>query len=213
MPVFALPPGGVLGYQGEKESRVENEWTRLILRPRAGLVRFMIRQANVALGGVRERLGPPYWPSELDEKWYDIDLQADSGRITATFKADSETYPELTLIRKVTLGGGPLVEVEHILANNSMSPYRLQVDRNIGAWHRDGATLTVPLKDGIVQSRMCAFPTAEEDISKQPDSFCERWAAVTSRWGTAGIIWENADQRHPEAAENECGSWQVVHDS
>jgi hypothetical protein len=195
----------VLGYRGDKESRIENEWTRLVIRPRAGTVRFLAQQTNVVLGGLRERLGPPYWPSELDEKWYDIAIETNDGRITATLSADSETYPELTLIRKVTLGGGPLIEIEHILANNSTSSYQLQVDRNIGAWHRDSGTLTVPLQGGIVQSRACEFPVVDEDISKKPDSLAERWAAVTSRSGTLGMLWENADKTHPPTAENEFG--------
>jgi hypothetical protein len=55
---------------------------------------------------------------------------------------------------------------------------------------------------------MSEFPAVDEDVSKKPQSFAERWAAVTSRWGTLGMVWEQADQAHPETAENEFG-WGV----
>jgi hypothetical protein len=206
--VFALPPGGVLADKGAKESRIENEWTRLVLRPRAGQVRCLSSQSSVGLGDFRERIGPPFWPSELDEKWFDIELQQQDGLVTAVLTAELEAYPEMTLQRKVSLGGGPLVKVEHALLNQGTLTYEVQVNRNVSPWHSEQATLTIPLKDGIVQSRMSEFPAAEEDISKTPDSLSERWAAVTSRWGTFGLIWENQDGQHPPAVENEFG-WGV----
>jgi len=204
LPIFSLPAGGVLADKGDAkqvspETRIENEWTRLILKPRGGELSLHTGQHEVGLGSFRERLGPPFWPSELDDKEYDISLREESGRVTAVMTADMESYPQLTLRREVTLGGGPLIEVAHALANNGTSSHQLQVSRVIRNWQHDEATITVPLKQGIVQSRMTEFPAAEEDISKKPEAFAERWAAMSSRRGTLGLIWED------NIVENEFG--------
>jgi GNAT superfamily N-acetyltransferase len=199
--VFSMPPGGVLadtatGTTGEDEShgaetRIENEWTRLILRQRGGEMRFLASQSGVGLGSFQERVGPPFWPSELEDREYEVVLQEENGRITAEMTADMEAYPEMAVRRRVTLGGGPLIEIEHALANKSPQTHELQIDRNAHIWHREGATFTVPLKGGIVQSRATEFPAAEEDIPKKPESLQERWVATTSKWGTLGLIWKD----------------------
>ena len=210
--IFCLPPGGLLadkadsttGEQGSNglEARIENEWTRLILRQRGGEVRFMSSQSNIGLGSFQERVGPPFWPSELEDKAYAIALQEENGRITAEMTADMGVYPETTLCRRVTMGGGPLIEIEHTLGNKSTRVHQLQIDRNVQIWQREGAAITVPLQGGIVQSRASELPAADEDIPKVPASFRERWAATTSKWGTLGLIWEET------VVENEFG-WGV----
>ncbi|MBN1579922.1 MAG: GNAT family N-acetyltransferase [Anaerolineae bacterium] len=203
LPIFCLPAGGVLAYQGAKETRIENEWTRVVLKNQGGEAFIDAVQDNVGLGGFGERLGPPFWPSELDDKTFRIELERDGGRVTALMSADlEESYPELTLYRRVTLSGGPLIELAHTLANNSTETYRLQVSAGVRYWHNDASTITVPLKGGIVHSYKPEFPAVDEDIGKTPEAFAERWAAFSSRWGTLGVLWETSVE------ENEVG-WGV----
>ena len=199
--VFSLAPGAVLADKADNttgdggshgaEVRIENEWTRLILRERGGDMRVHASPSNFGLGSFQERVGPPFWPSELEDKAYAIALREENGRFTAEMTTDMEVYPEMTLRRWVTMGGGPLIEIEHVLGNKSTQTHELQIDRTCRLWQREGATITVPLKRGIVQSRATEFPDAEEDIPKTPSSFRERWAATTSKGGTLGLIWED----------------------
>ena len=159
------------------EARIENEWTRVILRERGGQMHLYASQSGVGLGSFQEHVGPPFWPSELEDKEYAIELREEKGRITAEMTVDMEVYPETTLRRLVTLGGGPLIEIEHAIGNKSTQVHQLQIDRNVHVWQRDGATITVPLAGGIVQSRASEFPAADEDIPKTSSSLRERWVS------------------------------------
>ncbi|MDF1513238.1 MAG: hypothetical protein P1S60_05470, partial [Anaerolineae bacterium] len=60
-------------------------------------------------------------------------------------------------------------------------------------------TITLPLTQGIVQARKSEFPDAEDDVSKKPEAYAERWIATSSGKGTLGVLWE------PGVAENEMG--------
>lgn len=199
--VLSLPAGGVLADQGPKETRIENEWLRVILRARGGETTFVSCQHGARLGGFSERIGPPFWPSELSDKEYTIFLQPEGGRIKAVLTADLEAHPGLTLHREIAMGGGPLVELSHTLANNGTEALDLQVSRHVWNAQRDQTTITLPLKGGIVQSRTTEFPDAEEDISKKPEAFTERWVALNSTPGTLGVLWEDT------IVENEIAGW------
>lgn len=199
--IFSLATGGVLGDRGEQETRLENEWTRLILKPRGGGMEVRTPVGNAHLGGMREYVGPPFWPSELDDKEFTCDLVHEDGRVTAVLTAALDERPDLVLRRAVTLGAGPLVEVRNAWINNGTEPQSIQIQLGSDLSQREGATIVLPLADGIVHSRFAEFPAAEEDVSKKPEAFAERWLAVTSEHGTFGLVWEET------IIENEVGSW------
>ena len=206
--VFSLPPGSVLAHrenagQIEPKVRIENEWTRLIIESR-GWMQIRAANGDASLGGAREFLGPPFWPSELEDKTFDVALERENGRITATLSVASDDYPGITLRRQVTLSAGPLIEIGYALINNGVTPYTLQMQPFFQIAQRDEATLTLPLDAGIVQSRMSEFPTAEEDVSKTPEAFAEHWAATTSQHGTIGLLWPDT------VVENELGHWGML---
>lgn len=188
--IFALPTSGVLADKGEKETRLENEWTRVTIQPKSGAMHVSAVHSGAQLMRFRESIGPPFWPSELDEKHFDIALQEANGRITARLTVHLEDHPGVTLQRDVTVGGGPLVEIAHALLNKSTEAQHLQLQYQMRPRQEDRATVTLPLKDGIVQSRKCEFPAAEEDVDKKPGAFVERWAAYSSDLGTFGVLWE-----------------------
>ncbi|MBN1641431.1 MAG: GNAT family N-acetyltransferase [Anaerolineae bacterium] len=191
LPVFCLPAGGLLADRGAKETRLENEWTRLILTPRAGEMVFQARQHDDRLGNQRARVGPPFWPSELDDYEFDIELRQSEGRVTATMTADMQSYEGIRLYREVSLGAGPLIEVSHALLNRGAATHKLQISTSVDHWHDEDATITVPLASGLVSSPRPEFPAAEEDISKHPEGLAERWIALESPHGTLGIVWDD----------------------
>ncbi|MBN1580515.1 MAG: GNAT family N-acetyltransferase, partial [Anaerolineae bacterium] len=203
--VLSLPAGGVLAQRSEAKQvspavRIENEWTRLVIESN-GWMQIRETKSNADLGGMREFVGPPFWPSELEDKEFDLDLKSENGRVIATLSAALNDHPGLTLRREVTMGAGPLIEIAHTLVNQGTVVHTLQMLTFIHIGQRDGATVVFPLKNGFVQSRLSEFPAAEEDVSRKPETFAERWAAVTSRYGTFGPMW-------PETiVENQFGGW------
>ena len=199
--IFGLDAGGVLADKGERETRIENEWTRLILGHRGGRMSISASRYGVRLGGFRERVGPPFRPSELDNREYTLSLQEVNKRIRAVLTADMETYPGLTVRQEVMMGAGPVIELGHALGNNGTEPYQPQVFRRVRISLGEEATITVPLQDGIVQGRLSEFPAMAEVVGKDPEAFAARWAAVHSRWGTLGILWDE------DIAETEFDAW------
>jgi RimJ/RimL family protein N-acetyltransferase len=197
--ILSLDTGSVLADRGEKEVRLENEWTRLVLKPHGGWMAVRTPAGNASLGGVREYVGPPFWPSELDDKEFTCDLVHEDGRVKAVLTAALDERPGLVLRREVTLGAGPLVEVRNTWINNGTAPQSIQIQLSSHLSQRERATITLPLADGVVQSRLAEFPAAEEDVSKKPEAFAERWLAITSEHGTFGLMWEE------NVVENEVG--------
>jgi RimJ/RimL family protein N-acetyltransferase len=199
--ILSLGAGGVLADVGEKEARLENEWTRLILHRRGGGMDVRVPAENASLGGGREYVGPPFWPTELDDKEFTIDVVREDGRVCAVMTAALDEHPGLILRREVTLGGGPLFEVRSAWLNTGTRAQSIQIQFGSYFAQRERATITLPLAEGIVQSLLTEFPAAEEDISKKPEAFAERWLAVTSAHGTLGVIWGKG------VVENEINAW------
>ena len=204
LPIFALSTGAVLGTVGKTQARIENEWTRLTIEKHGGWMSVNATASGEGLGGMLEFAGPPFWPNELEDSERAIALAHDEGRIQAQVTTELKSRPGLVLRRTVTLGAGPVAEVAHDWINNGTEPQSIQLQVWTDPYHRDGATITVPLADGIVHSRMSEFPVGEgEDISKKPEAFAERWVAVTSEHGTYGEIWES------DVLENTVMGWGV----
>jgi len=201
LPVFSLATGAVLGYVGKTQARVENEWTRLTIEKHGGWLGVRASASDEGLGGMRESAGPPFWPNELNDNEWAIELVHDEGRVQAQMTTDFKSRPGLVLRRTVTLGAGPVTEVAHDWINNGTEPQSIQLQLQTHPQQRDGATITVPLAGGIVHSRYAEFPAAEEDISKKPEALSERWMAVTSEYGTYGQFWEDS------VLENEISGW------
>jgi ribosomal protein S18 acetylase RimI-like enzyme len=199
--VFSLGMGGVLADVDEKEARLENEWTRVILHRHGGGMEVRAPLRNVSLGGGREYVGPPFWPTELDDKEFTIDLEREGGRVRAVMAAALDERPGLVLRREVTLGAGPLVGVRNAWLNTGTRSQSIQIQFGSDLSQRERATITLPLAGGIVQSHFAEFPAVEEDVSKKPQALAERWVAVTSEHGTFGLIWEE------NVVENEFGGW------
>lgn len=100
--LFGLPAGGVLADQDGRETRLGNEYTRLILHHRGGGIHIRSSQRDAHLSWYSEQVGPPFWPSELDDKEYEISLTKQHGYIAVAMAASLETYPGLTLRRLVS---------------------------------------------------------------------------------------------------------------
>jgi len=140
--IFCMPPGGVLVDLGEKEARLENCETRLLARKHGGEVAIHAVTEHRFLGNLRERLGPPFYPSEFSEKDFDIILSPGSRGAAIILKADSETYPGLVLQRTVKLGGGNLIELKTDFVNQGTEAHKLQIvhlARYQGACHGGAA--------------------------------------------------------------------------
>ncbi len=196
-PIFSLPVGGVLADKADQdgrgtgETRLENEWMRLIVTPKAGTMMLIATQTGARLGQFRETVGPPFWPSELDEKDFAITLRRDDGRVVAVLTAALNDHPGIVVERTIALGSGPLVEIAHALGNTGATPHALQLSRRTNFWQQEQATLTVPLQEGIVETRYCEMPDSEEDISTQPEALAGRWAAFTTESWALGILWDD----------------------
>ncbi len=83
IPLFSLPPGGLAADVGPSDEGdviiVQNEFFRLRCRPEGGRCAVWHRGLERPLTSVREVLGPPFVPSELRYKPYDLSLEEENG--------------------------------------------------------------------------------------------------------------------------------------
>lgn len=191
IPVFCMPVNGILAHKGKRHTRIENATVRLSIDMYGGGVAIHTAKDDTWLGTVSESVGPPFWPTEFRSKDFHINLEEKRGRIFATLSALSDTYPGIALERQIALGAGEIVEMHSGLANYGAESYDLQLSQTLYSGQGNINTLTVPLLHGYVQERQAVYPDAEEDISKKPHDFAERWVAVESPAGTLGLLWED----------------------
>ncbi len=191
LPIFSLPFGSILEDSDDKETRLENEWVRLIIARKGGRMTFTATHSGARFASYYETIGPPFWPSELHEKLYDVALhQGEDGRITAVHSVASMDHPGIVVKRTVTMGGGPLIEINHTLGNSGATPHELQLSREMSFWQDGLITMTLPLQGGIVEGRFSEIAGRTGDIPEQPEAFAERWAAYKTADGTMGVLWD-----------------------
>ncbi len=201
VPLFSLPPGGVVADIGESGAEgqvivVENEIFRLHCRSEGGRCAVLDKANDRAVSSIREDLGPPFAPSELWFKAYDLSLERSDGRVKAILFARSNNFPGLAFTKEITVTASPLMKLRYRLVNEGTQTYTAQLNPRIWLGERQRARLTLPRAERVVRERAALFSSTHGDIPEKPAGMAERWLAWRVADFTLGVIWSDDVEKH-----------------
>ncbi|UCC63002.1 MAG: GNAT family N-acetyltransferase, partial [Anaerolineae bacterium] len=201
IPLFGLPPGGIVADIGESGDQgqvivVENEFFQLRCRSEGGRCVVWDRVNDRPASSIREELGPPFIPSELWFKPYDLSLERGDGWVKAILHARSNNFPGLAFTKEIRLSASPLITLHYRLVNEGAQAHTVQLNPRIWLGDREKARLTLPRAERLVHESAALFSSTHGDVPEKPAGISERWLAWRV-WGfTLGLIWGADVEEH-----------------
>jgi RimJ/RimL family protein N-acetyltransferase len=201
VPLLSLPLGGIVADIGESGDQgdvilIENEFFRLHCRSEGGRCAIWDKADERAISSIREELGPPFDPSELWFKAYDLSLERGSGWVKAILRARSNNFPGLALTKEITLTASPLMTLGYRLVNEGTQTYTVQLNPWVWMGDRQRACLTLPRAERLVHERAALFSSVHGDVPEKPEGMAERWLAWKIAAFTLGLIWGDDVEEH-----------------
>ena len=203
VPLLCLPPGGVVAdidEGGEKgaEIVVENEFFRLRCGSEGGRCAVWDKINERRITSMLEELGPPFEPSELWRKDYELSLKRDGARgwVKALLCARSDNFPGLAFTKEITLSASPLMTLRYRLTNAGAQTHTVQLNPLVRLNDRERARVTLPRAERLVRERAALFSSTHGDMPKKPEGMAERWLAWRVDDFTVGLFWDDQVQEH-----------------
>ncbi len=201
--VKVLDIGGTLAsIEDNKKVIIENRWLRLIVTLKGGNIQLFDKEMQIKyIGGFRESLGPPFWPSEFSNKNYDYKIEKKNGCVKITLWVDSKEYGGLRLIREITMCSSPIIKLQYKLVNQAKEKIKiwLQLSPQRGF---ENARMIIPTKYGVIKEPMIDedFPSGDRDLPKK-NYLKEGWSAFEGEGHVIGLTW------HPEHIDEVNFGW------
>lgn len=186
--VFALAPGGLL-YHQDGAVRFENEIYRATLETGGGQLKISDRATGRHLGTEGARPMPPKWPSEYSESDFKLSAEGDGHGVVLTATLAPKKTPGFLFSRIIRLNAGPVITVEHRMENTGFDPRTFRLYQFVTNGGSDQATLTLPLREGILKARCSDRPAPDDHVFKTGASYAETWGAYEMPHGTIGVLW------------------------
>jgi ribosomal protein S18 acetylase RimI-like enzyme len=201
VPLFCLPPGGVVADIGESGDEgkvivVENEFFRLRCRSEGGRCAVWDKFNDRAAFSIREELGPPFVPSELWFKQYNLFLEHSDGQVKALLHAQSNKFAGLAFTKELTVSASALMTLRYRLANEGSQTHIVQLNPRFWLGERQRARLTLPRAERMVRERAALFSNIHGDVPEKPAGMAERWLAWQADDLTLGLVWGDDVEKH-----------------
>ena len=186
--VFALAPGGLL-YHQDGAIRFENEIFRATLEAGGGQLKISDRATGRRLGTEGARPIPPKWPSEYSESDFRLKAERDGHGVVLSATYAPKKTPGLLFSRIIRLNAGPVISVEHRMENTGFDPRTFRLYQFVTNGGADRATLTLPLREGVLRAPCADRPAPDDHEFKKGDACAETWGAYEMPHGTMGVLW------------------------
>ena len=203
VPVHCVGIGGVVGSFDERRALLTSAQLRVVVSRRGARFEVFDAGSGRQLGGSSSALGPPFGPTDLDNRDFDVHFEQRPGSLTAVLTAQPSAYPGLIYQRRVELASGPDVRLVDRVINGSDTARTLQVSVTAQS-NVDPARLAVPLAEGLVVEQAVSYPDWRDPELGKPAQFRENWIAADGAGLVAGWVWERASTIEP-------GGWGRLH--
>ncbi|HMN28160.1 MAG TPA: hypothetical protein PKE45_08400, partial [Caldilineaceae bacterium] len=202
-PVLVRSVGSVaaLLHQPDPAKRViiiENDFFHFGCRQRGGqlwLNNHAGRGYHIALS---ETVGPPYTPSEFDQREYELTLRQEGSRVQAIFTITSTRFPGLKVGREVIVTASPVVEVRQWLENEGAITHicKIQTTVNLPDAFDVSAQSALPRNERLITSLASTMPEVEGDFPTRPEDVAEQWGAYAMHGQVHGVVWGTDISEH-----------------
>jgi RimJ/RimL family protein N-acetyltransferase len=198
IPLLVTPLGGVSADWDRAENKivVDNDFFQLICRAKSGQCVWRNKVFQPPEARLQEEVGPPFTPSDLYDKQYDLTLEHGQGWAKIILIVRSGRFPGLTITREMLVTASPLVQVDYRFVNNADVPYQFQVKPKLRLSDRDAAYLSLPHQERLVIEHASDFPATHGDLPKKPEQLAEQWLALNREGQVAGAIWNQDVVEH-----------------
>ena len=187
----------LIGFERDENTLVvENASNILTLNlRRGGSLKLIDRDLDeMVLETLKATIGPPYWPSEFENKRFTVKIEQEEHGLKLTLRAKSSKYPGITLLKEVELpAGSPLIRVRYGLLNENEKEFKVKIKaiNRLNTW---GKIYNVPLKGRVVRSPAIEgdFPYYEADLPKDPKEYNEKWLCIENpaSMNQVSILWD-----------------------
>lgn len=179
----------VLG--GDKERVVvENEFFQLRCRSEGGRCTVWDKANDRAASSIREELGPPFVPSELWFRPYDLLLERGDGWVKAILSARSNNFPGLAFTKEIKLSASPLMTLHYRLTNKGAQTHTVQLNPRIWLGDRGKARFTYRAPSAWCTNGLSFFRAPTAMCPNNPKALLSvGWPGVctTLRWVSFGV--------------------------
>lgn len=181
-----------------REIVVENDFFSLGGRQRGGEMWLSNHAGQDYYLNLHEAVGPPYTPSEFDQRDYDLSLHQEGGRVRATFSITSTRFPDLKLGREVIVTASPVVEVRQWLENGGSITHvcKVQTTLHLPESFATHAQAALPRRERLVTTLTNIMPEVEGDFPKRPEDVAEQWGAFFMQGQVHGVVWSADISEH-----------------
>jgi GNAT superfamily N-acetyltransferase len=162
------------------------------------------RRAKIERDGVgiwTPSVGPPFHWDEFFKERCKARIERSAGKVTAVLETESSRRPGVWLIRRITLGSDPVLQVADTIENRSSSAEVLS--RSFGGHVRGEGRrrLVAPVEGQMVSASEGARDLGNLRLREEAEHWPEGWAAwcYGGEWA-AGFLWGKVERV-------ECGSW------
>ncbi len=139
-------------------------------------------------------VGPPFVSWHYAPPLYDYRVEPRDGVLMLTVIMPMAHLPGVSLQRRLTIGAGPFLRLDHQIANATDSALSLQFDAP--AHSNVQAAITMPRREGLLHELPIGwgeFPIwGGEDVTKQTADFTESWLAQGDETFVTGVVWSEA---------------------
>jgi GNAT superfamily N-acetyltransferase len=187
--------GGIVkSYDDERKVvRLESD----VLSVRANLRGGSIDISGMGIGFHQEisELGPPFYSWRMVPPTYEYRLNEKDGHASLTLIAPSDTFPGMVVEKTVTITGSPAVRIDHRIINNTTLPQKSKL--RVSNYGSSIGKLTLPTKNGLLHQAVCGwgmFPEGDQDLSKLPKDYTERWSAIERDGHVVGMVWGESEE-------------------
>lgn len=188
----AAGPGEVVVLRQEKETTLLTQDVALkVSHKGTGGATLRDRESDQVLVNLSLGVGPPFWPSKLDEQEFPVSVETTPGSATLVV-SDLIQEPEgVFLDRRLTMRADGAVLLSTQVRNVGAEERKLIVRQNVER-RRPERALFLPLAEGIVRGQEAGQPYWFSELAEQVPQFAEQWIALEWPNWTVGVIWPEA---------------------
>jgi len=190
--VFSLGPGGLLCHQQGESARLETEALRVTAEAKGGAIKVEHKATRLTMAKLRCTVGPPYSPSEFEGVDFCLSLEQRSGRAIVHLAGEAKNYAGLYLHQELSLSSTGLAALRCYLENRGGEDYAKRLWLGVGSSSREQERLTLPLRQGVVQSPASIYPIfSRDDAPREATAYREPWLAREREGVVAGVAWDS----------------------
>ena len=197
--VLAVPLGGIAASMDEDDLYIENDFYKITALKKGGQIKVWNKAGHQPNMWLREEVGPPFSPSELEKKEYVIDLETGPGFAKAIFRVISPRFPGLTIIRELLVTPSPIMQILHQVEYRGQETVTCKVQTYVGLLDLDWSNgrVAMPRQQRLITDWASRLPTNHNDFPEETDKVPEQWLAFNLDGQIHGVIWPVDTSEHP----------------